>query len=77
MTAGDTNGNGVRVTLRDVYEEVKGLRSEVQSALALSAENEKDIGDHEHRLRDVEKWKYALPPTSLLAIASILVAVFT
>ena len=77
MTAGDTNGNGVRVTLRDVYEEVKGLRSEVQSALALSAENEKDIGDHEHRIRDVEKWKYALPPTSLLAIASILVAVFT
>lgn len=34
------------------------------------------IDDHEKRLRSVERWMYALPPTLILAVASMLVALF-
>lgn len=33
-------------------------------------------GDHERRLRDLEKWKYALPPTVAVAAASVIAAIF-
>ena len=29
------------------------------------------IGDHEKRLRNVERWVYALPPTILVALAAV------
>lgn len=32
-------------------------------------------GDHEDRLRKVERWVYAVPPTLILALASIVAAV--
>ena len=32
------------------------------------------LDDHEHRLRRIEKWLYALPPTLMLVIASALAA---
>lgn len=32
-------------------------------------------GDHEQRLRKVERWVYAVPPTLLLAVASVIAAV--
>lgn len=38
------------------------------------------MDDHEARLRSLEKWRYALPPTLVLAVASIVIsiaAVFT
>lgn len=34
------------------------------------------IDDHEKRLRSVERWMYALPPTLILAVSSMLVALF-
>lgn len=32
-------------------------------------------GDHEQRIRKVERWMYAVPPTIVLAIASVIAAV--
>lgn len=32
--------------------------------------------DHEKRLRAVERWVYAVPPTLILAAASIVAAIF-
>lgn len=34
------------------------------------------MDDHERRLRSVERWMYALPPTLILALASMGVALF-
>lgn len=34
------------------------------------------IDDHERRLRSVERWMYALPPTLIMAAASLVVALF-
>lgn len=40
----------------------------------IEAKLDKAIDDHEHRLRTVERWVYGLPPTFLLAVASLIVA---
>lgn len=74
MTA--ENGS-IRITLDDVYAEVKGLREDVRASLGQSMENTKDVADHEMRVRDLERWKYALPPTLLLATGSLAVALFS
>lgn len=31
-------------------------------------------GDHERRLRTLEKWMYAVPPTVLIAVGSLIAA---
>lgn len=72
----DHNDGSVRVTLRDVYDEVKGLREDVRASLTQSRDNAADLSDHEVRVRELERWKYALPPTLLLAAASMAVALF-
>ena len=33
------------------------------------------VKDHEQRVRKVEKWMYAVPPTIVLAVASVIAAV--
>lgn len=40
----------------------------------IEAKLDKAIDDHERRLRQVERWVYGLPPTFLLAVASLIVA---
>lgn len=71
----EDNGT-LRITIRDVYDEVKGLREDVRVALQQSRENTTDVADHEMRVRDLERWKYALPPTLLFAAGSLAVALF-
>jgi hypothetical protein len=62
------------VTLKDVYQSTQAIAGTV-------AKMEGDLKaavdartDHEDRLRALEKWMYALPPTLLLAAASLLLA---
>lgn len=71
----DDNGNVVRVTLRDVYSLVSEVRDEVRDLKKQDVNDGRQLKDHEQRLRQVEKWKYALPPTFLLAVASLVAAV--
>lgn len=42
---------------------------------AIDKRLDKVLDDHETRLRKVEHWIYAVPPTLLLAAASIIAAV--
>jgi hypothetical protein len=58
----------VRVTLRDIYKEVQHLRADVAPLVA-------SVPDHEKRIRALEKWAYALPPTFIIAVTSVVVAV--
>lgn len=53
------------------------LRDEVLRSLdRMEAKLDKVTDDHELRLRKVERWVYAVPPTLLLAAASIVAALF-
>lgn len=65
MTA-DAAG-AVRITQRDIYNEVVDLRKEVTPLV-------KAVPDHEERIRSLEKWAYAIPPTFLLAVAAVISA---
>ncbi len=66
-----------RVTIGDVYREVRQLRDELHTVLATTAMNAANIADHETRLRRVEAWKNAIPPALLMAVGSLLVALLT
>lgn len=51
----------VRITLKDVYAEVRALREEIAPILP-------QVPDHEKRLRVAEHWVYGVPPTFILAL---------
>lgn len=38
---------------------------------------DKVLDDHETRLRNVERWVYAMPATLLVAVASVIVALLS
>lgn len=46
-----------------------------RTVLRLEAKIDGALADHENRLRRVERWVYALPPTFLLAAVSLGLAV--
>lgn len=68
--------SGVVITVRDIYEGVNKLTSEVQS-LVYEIRTSKQTGDdHERRLRTLERWMYAIPASLLVAIASAVMTVW-
>lgn len=46
-----------------------------RSVARLESKMDRWLEDHEQRLRSCEKWKNALPPTVLVALASAVVAI--
>lgn len=48
----------------------------VRSLQRIEARLDTVTGDHEARLRKVERWVYAVPPTLILAGGSVLAAIF-
>lgn len=59
------------ITLKDVYLKL----CYVQDQVAAMTPQAQQITDHEGRLRTLERWKYTLPTSMLLALVSIVVAV--
>lgn len=82
----EDGGNGsMRVTLKLVYEAVTGVQkdiTELKTNVALTnlaadmKSNQAAVvaADHEARLRNVERWLYAIPATLLAAVISAVVA---
>ena len=69
----------VRVTLRDVYEQVQ---AQVVTIGAISSKLDLYIGlteritDHEKRIRTAERWIFALPGSAfVLSVAGLVIAV--
>ena len=56
----------VVVTLKDIYVELRRLQDTVAAMTPQSVQ----INDHEGRLRALERWRYALPTSLLLALGS-------
>lgn len=54
-----------QITLGEIGRKIDSLDSSVKKVL----------DDHESRLRSIEKWMYAVPPTLLIAIASVVASI--
>ena len=71
MAPKDSEG-GVFVTTKDIYDEVKGMRGDFKEAVTLLKDTIKDVNDHEKRIRVLEKWRYTLPVSLVLAVSGLL-----
>lgn len=60
------------VTLRDIYDELRILQDKVSAMTPQS----KTLADHENRLRLLERWRYALPGSIMLALASVTITIW-
>jgi hypothetical protein len=61
---------GITIGLREIYDEVVASRADIQSVTRTVADEKERTDDHEARIRAIERWKYALPIASLLAVGS-------
>lgn len=61
----------VVITMTDVYLKLCRLEEKVNDVTSQG----KTITDHESRLRGLERWKYTLPTSLLLAVVSVVIAV--
>ena len=69
-------GPGVLITVKDVYDQVVGMRSTVDVMLHRQTDVEARSVDHEARLRSLERGRWPLPAAGLLiALASAATAV--
>lgn len=50
---------------------------EMSTQLAVISEQLKAVPDHESRIRSLEKWRYGLPLSGLLAVGSAALSVYT
>lgn len=55
-------------------EDEASLRDVAIVQRRMEAQIVKVLDDHEQRLRSCEKWKYAFPPTAIVALGSMVVA---
>lgn len=68
----------IRITLRDVYERVEGVKTNVELLVWSAAVAEKTQTDHEARIRVIEKRVWAIPSAAvLIAAASLIVALLS
>jgi hypothetical protein len=58
-----------------VTEDQPSLGEIARSLHRIEEQLSKGFDDHEGRIRKVERWMYAVPPTIVLAVASVIAAV--
>lgn len=58
------------VGTREIYDEVVGMRSDIRTLVDDHKDTEKQIGDHEARIRALERWRYATPTAAVAALVS-------
>ncbi len=63
----------VRVSPREIYDEIVGMRGDVRSLGEQTQEVQEQLADHEARLRTLEAWKYALPLGTLAVVVGAVV----
>ncbi|WP_371784690.1 hypothetical protein [Streptosporangium subroseum] len=72
-TSGNTDPNlgGVFITTRHIYEQLLELSHDVKSMVHKIDSTSDMSADHEARIRDLEKWKYATSASLITAIGSV------
>lgn len=59
------------ITLKDVWNEVRQVRDSVALVPAYGTQ----LGDHESRLRSLERWRYSAHAAAGVSISSLITAV--
>lgn len=60
----------VEIGAREIYDEVVGLREDMRSVAEKGEELRADVDDHETRIRDLERWRYALPVAAVSGVVA-------
>ncbi|MFI6516860.1 hypothetical protein ACIBF1_14965 [Spirillospora sp. NPDC050679] len=68
---------GVVITSRDIYDKLVELSGKVDGVLAAHEHLRMQMADHEQRLRSLERWRYTLPISLLVAVLSAVAAVIS
>ncbi|MFF1377542.1 hypothetical protein [Streptomyces sp. NPDC058308] len=70
---------GVRIGAREIYDEVVGLRGDVQRLGQQGETVDETLEDHETRIRGLEseRGKFALPVALITAVATVVAAGIT
>lgn len=75
------DSGSLRITQKDVYSEVVGTRADVariEGAMNVIIERHSHtvnvVDDHETRLRDLERWRYAIPAGLITAVLAAIAA---
>lgn len=62
--------------VREMRREGQQTRDMVTRLVARDEERDREVADHETRIRVLEKWQYALPITGVTALGSIVVSLW-
>ncbi|MFJ7588429.1 hypothetical protein ACIQZO_13790 [Streptomyces sp. NPDC097617] len=60
----------VEIGAREIYDEVVGLREDMRSVAEKGEELRTDVDDHETRIRDLERWRYAMPIAAVSGVVA-------
>jgi hypothetical protein len=55
----------VTIGAREIYDQVVGLRADVNKLVDSHADTETTLDDHENRIRSLERWRYAVPTAAI------------
>jgi hypothetical protein len=72
----ENDGLSVTIGAREIYDELVGVRSDVRSLVESRADIDKTLGDHESRIRVLERWKYGIPGVVALSAVAAGVQIF-
>lgn len=60
----------VTISAREIYDEIVGMRAEVQTLVQTNTAVQATLDDHEQRIRANERWRYAVPTAAIGALVS-------
>jgi hypothetical protein len=62
---------GVTIGAREIYDAVVSLREDMRLMAQTRETVDETLKDHEERLRGLERWRYAMPTSLVLAAGSV------
>lgn len=75
------DSGSLRITLKDVYQQqeqiardLTAISGNIQVITTTLQAHTNQGDDHESRLRKLEQWRYALPTSFVMGLASIIIA---
>lgn len=73
--AGNGNNGGVLITFQQMYNELQRLVGELHDVNTAMKGHGMTAADHEIRLRALERWRYSLPISLVVAVGSGTIAI--
>ncbi|MBG0830501.1 hypothetical protein HS041_22325 [Planomonospora sp. ID67723] len=68
----------IQIGAREIYDQLVSTDRKVDTIIAAHAEVIKDLGDHESRIRALERGRWPLPSlAALFGLASLIVAILS